>query len=138
MAYAAQTGTLVKEIWVLYFGVVLWTIAFDTFYAMVDRKDDLKIGIKSTAILLGELDLYIIALLQILTLLSLLVTGHAFDLGQTYFYGIALVGLMFLYQLVIARTREPAHCFRAFRNNQWVGAVLFIAIMLDYNPTLAF
>ena len=138
MAYAAQTGTLVKEIWVLYFGVVLWTIAFDTFYAMVDRKDDLKIGIKSTAILLGDLDLYIIALLQALTLLSLVVTGHAFHLGEIYFCGIALAGLMFVYQYIVARNREPARCFRAFRNNQWVGAVLFIATVLDYNYVLEF
>jgi len=131
MAYAAQTGTLVKEIWVLYFAVVLWTVAFDTFYAMVDREDDLKVGIKSTAILFGDLDLFFIGVLQALTLLGLVVTGDAFKLGTVYFGGVLAVGLLFIYQQVIARQRQPEACFKAFRNNQWVGVVLFIAIIAD-------
>jgi 4-hydroxybenzoate polyprenyltransferase len=131
MAYAAQTGTLVKEIWVLYFAVVLWTVAFDTFYAMVDRKDDVKVGIKSTAILFGDLDLFWIGVLQALTLLGLVVTGDAFKLGMIYFGGVLLVGLLFIYQQIIARHRQPEACFKAFRNNQWVGVVLFIAIVVD-------
>ncbi|MEZ0121390.1 MAG: 4-hydroxybenzoate octaprenyltransferase [Candidatus Reddybacter sp.] len=131
MAYAAQTGTLVKEIWVLYFAVVLWTVAFDTFYAMVDRKDDLKIGIKSTAILFGDLDLFWIGVLQALTLLALVVTGDAFKLGTIYFGGVLAVALLFIYQQMIARHRQPEACFKAFRNNQWVGVVLFIAIVAD-------
>ena len=131
MAYAAQTGTLVKEIWVLYFAVVLWTVAFDTFYAMVDRKDDIKVGIKSTAILFGDLDLFWIGVLQGLTLLALVVTGDAFKLGMIYFSGVLTVGLLFIYQQIIARHRQPEACFKAFRNNQWVGVVLFIAIVVD-------
>jgi 4-hydroxybenzoate polyprenyltransferase len=131
MAYAAQTGTLVKEIWVLYFAVVLWTVAFDTFYAMVDRKDDVKVGIKSTAILFGDLDLFWIGVLQALTLLGLVVTGDAFKLGMIYFSGVLAVGLLFIYQQIIARHRQPEACFKAFRNNQWVGVVLFIAIVVD-------
>jgi 4-hydroxybenzoate polyprenyltransferase len=131
MAYAAQTGTLVKEIWVLYFAVVLWTVAFDTFYAMVDRKDDVKVGIKSTAILFGDLDLFWIGVLQALTLLGLVVTGDAFKLGMIYFGGVLAVGLLFIYQQIIARHRQPEACFKAFRNNQWVGVVLFIAIVVD-------
>lgn len=131
MAYAAQTGTLVKEIWVLYFAVVLWTVAFDTFYAMVDREDDLKVGIKSTAILFGDLDLFWIGTLQALTLLALVVTGDAFKLGVIYFGGVLVVGLLFTYQQIIARHRQPEACFKAFRNNQWVGVALFIAIVID-------
>ena len=131
MAYAAQTGTLVKEIWVLYFAVVLWTVAFDTFYAMVDRKDDIKVGIKSTAILFGDLDLFWIGVMQALTLLALVVTGDAFKLGMIYFGGVLAVGLLFIYQQIIARHRKPDACFRAFRNNQWVGVVLFAAIVVD-------
>ena len=131
MAYAAQTGTLVKEIWVLYFAVVLWTVAFDTFYAMVDRKDDVRVGIKSTAILFGDLDLFWIGVLQGLTLLALVVTGDAFKLGMIYFSGVLTVGLLFIYQQIIARHRQPEACFKAFRNNQWVGVVLFIAIVVD-------
>ncbi|MDF1831607.1 MAG: 4-hydroxybenzoate octaprenyltransferase [Porticoccaceae bacterium] len=131
MAYAAQTGTLVKEIWVLYFAVVLWAVVFDTFYGMVDRDDDLKVGIKSTAILFGDLDLFFIGVLQALTLLALVVTGDAFKLGMMYFLGVLVVALLFIYQQIIARHRERAACFKAFRNNQWVGFTLFIALVFD-------
>ena len=131
MAYAAQTGTLVREIWALYFTVVVWTVAFDTFYAMVDREDDLKIGIKSTAILFADLDLFLIGVLQALTLLGLLVTGDAFEQGPIYFAGVLAVALLFVYQQILARHRQPEGCFKAFRNNQWVGVVLFIAIVAD-------
>lgn len=131
MAYAAQTGTLVKEIWALYFAVVLWTVTFDTFYAMVDREDDLKIGIKSTAILFGDLDLFIIGVLQASTLIALLVVGGAFQLGYLYSIGIGVVAILFLYQQIIARHREPEACFKAFLSNHWVGLVLFIAIAAD-------
>ena len=111
--------------------VVLWTVAFDTFYAMVDREDDLKVGIKSTAILFGDLDLFLIGVLQALTLLALVVTGDAFKLGMIYFGGVLAVGLLFIYQQIIARHRQPEACFKAFRNNQWVGVVLFAAIVVD-------
>ena len=131
MAYAAQTGTLVREVWALYFTVVVWTVAFDTFYAMVDREDDLKIGIKSTAILFADLDLFLIGVLQALTLLGLLVTGDAFEQGPIYFAGVLAVALLFVYQQILARHRQPEGCFKAFRNNQWVGVVLFIAIVAD-------
>ena len=135
MAFAAQTNTLVKEIWVLYFAVVLWTVVFDTFYAMVDRKDDLKVGIKSTAILFGDLDLFWIGVLQGLTLLALVITGNAFELGIIYFGGVLMAGLLFIYQQIIARHRQPEACFKAFRNNQWVGLTIFIAIIFDHALT---
>ena len=106
-------------------------MVFDTFYAMVDRKDDLKVGIKSTAILFGDLDLFWIGVLQSLTVLALVVAGDAFKLGMIYFTGVLVVGLLFIYQQIIARHRQPDACFKAFRNNQWVGFALFIAIVFD-------
>ena len=131
MAFAAQTGAVVSGIWVFYFAVVLWTVAFDTFYAMVDREDDKKMGIKSTAILFDDLDLGIIALLQGLTLLALILTGQSFNRGLWYFAGVGVMAVMFLYQQIIARNREPDRCFRAFRSNNWAGLVMFLGILLD-------
>jgi 4-hydroxybenzoate polyprenyltransferase len=131
MAFAAQTGAVVSGIWVFYFAVELWTVAFDTFYAMVDREDDKKMGIKSTAILFDDLDLGIIALLQGLTLLALILTGQSFNRGLWYFAGVGVMAVMFLYQQIIARNREPDRCFRAFRSNNWAGLVMFLGILLD-------
>ena len=131
MAFAAQTGTLVTGLWVFYIAIVLWTVAFDTFYAMVDRADDIKVGIKSTAILFDDLDLAMIGVLQALTVFALILTGQNFDRGLGYFIGIAIIALLFIYQQLIARNREPEACFKAFRNNHWVGLVLFVAIVID-------
>lgn len=137
MAFAAQSGTLVTGLWVFYVAVVVWTVAFDTFYAMVDREDDKKVGIKSTAILFDDMDLTMIGILQGLTVVALVLTGQNFDRGLWYFIGVGLIGLLFLYQQMIARNREPAACFKAFRNNNWVGLVLFLAVLIDtYNEAL--
>ena len=137
MAFAAQTGAVPNEIWALYFGVVLWTVSFDTYYAMVDRADDIKVGVKSTAILFDQDDLLIIAILQGLTLLALFMAGSAFSRGAWYYCGLGFVALLFFYQHRIAQQREPAECFRAFLNNNWVGAGLFVFILLDYHLPLA-
>lgn len=137
MAFAAQTGSVPSQVWVLYFGVVLWTVAFDTYYAMVDRADDIKIGVKSTAILFGEDDLLIIGILQGFTLLALLMAGIEFSRGIWYYCGLAVAALLFFYQHWLAQEREPAECFRAFLNNNSVGANLFIFILLDYHLPLA-
>lgn len=131
MAFAAQTGSVVSGIWVFYAAVVVWTVAFDTFYAMVDREDDKKVGIKSAAILFDDLDLSIIAILQGLAVLALILTGQSFDRGLWYFVGIGVVAILFLYQQLIARHREPERCFQAFRNNNWVGLAMFLGILLD-------
>jgi 4-hydroxybenzoate polyprenyltransferase len=137
MAFAAQSGTLVTGLWVFYVAVVVWTVAFDTFYAMVDREDDKKVGIKSTAILFDDMDLTMIGILQGLTVVALVLTGQNFDRGLWYFIGVGLIGLLFLYQQMIARNRDPAACFKAFRNNNWVGLVLFLAVLIDtYNEAL--
>lgn len=131
MAFAAQSGTLVTGLWVFYVAVVLWTVVFDTFYAMVDREDDKIVGIKSTAILFDDMDLAMIGILQGLTVVALILTGHNFERGLWFFIGVGVIGLLFLYQQMIARNREPAACFKAFRNNNWVGLVLFLAVLVD-------
>lgn len=136
MAFAAQTGSVPMKAWILYCGVVLWTVAFDTYYAMVDRADDIKVGVKSTAILFDQDDLLVIGLLQGLTLVALLMAGSAFSRGAWYYCGLGLAGLLFFYQNRIAMDREPAACFRAFINNNWVGAILFFFILLDYHLPL--
>lgn len=132
MAFAAQTGQLDQRSWLLYTAVVLWTVAYDTFYAMVDRDDDLKIGVKSTAILFGDMDRVITGTLQVLTLLALVLLGRRFELGAYYFAGLGLIALLFIYQQYLIRNRAPEACFRAFLNNNVVGMALFAGIALDY------
>lgn len=132
MAFAAERGELPPALWWIFAGVILWTIAFDTYYAMVDRADDLKVGIKSTAILFGQYDLLIIAILQLLTLMFLWAAGLEF--GRSWFYGAGLVaaGLYFINQHVQARSRDRDACFKSFLNNHRVGMVVFIGLAMDY------
>ncbi len=132
MAFAAETGTLLPELWTLYAAVILWTIAYDTFYAMVDRDDDLKIGIKSTAILFGDMDIAITATLQVLVVIALLMIGMNFGRGLWFFLGLAVAALLFLYQQFLIRNRDREGCFKAFLNNNYVGAAIFIGLVLDY------
>lgn len=132
MAFAAQTGELKAPIWVLYTAVVLWTVAYDTFYAMVDREDDLKIGVKSTAILFGEMDRFMTGCLQVLCLFALLLAGQRFGLGRYYQASLAIAACFFLYQQWLIKDRLPGRCFRAFLNNNWVGMVIFLGIVADF------
>lgn len=132
MAYAAETGELRQHIWLIYLAVVLWTVAYDTFYAMVDRDDDLKIGVKSTAILFGEQDRLITAALQLLTVYALVLTGERFNLGTFYYLGLAGAAALFVYQQWLIRFRNRDGCFKAFLNNNWVGMVIFAGIAADY------
>jgi 4-hydroxybenzoate polyprenyltransferase len=132
MAYTAQTGELSPDIWLVYVTVVIWTVVYDTFYAMVDRNDDIKIGVKSTAILFGELDRAITAFLQLLVILCLVMVGTKFKLGVFYYVGIGAASLLFLYQQVLIRNRQREDCFKAFLNNNWVGVVVFIGIVTDF------
>lgn len=132
MAFAAETNGLRPELWALYAAVILWTVAYDTFYAMVDREDDLKIGIKSTAILFGDMDITITATLQVLVLIALAMTGMNFGRGLWFFLSLALAGLLFLYQQYLIRYREREGCFKAFLNNNYVGAVIFVGLVIDY------
>ena len=132
MAYAAQTGTVPAEAWWLFAANWCWTVAYDTMYAMVDRDDDLKVGIKSTAILFGRYDRQIIAAFQLAALTCFIIAGLIAERGVIYAVGIfAFIGFA-LYQQKLIFARERAPCFKAFLNNNWAGLALFIALGLDY------
>ena len=132
MAFAALTGEVPKVAWLLLTAVVLWAAVYDTMYAMVDREDDERIGVKSTAILFGEADRYIIAVMQAMTLLALWLAGSEAGLGLWYRTGLCTAATFFLYELWLIRRRKPEACFRAFNNNHYVGMVVFIGLALDY------
>ncbi len=132
MAFAAVLEELPPYLWLLYIANLLWTVAYDTQYAMVDRKDDLKVGIKSTAILFGKMDRHMIATLQALALLALVLVGQRFELGAFYFLSLIATAGLFVRQLRQIRTREPDACFQAFLNNNYVGMAVFIGILLDH------
>ena len=133
MAFAAITENLPKSMWTLYMAVVVWTIIYDTFYAMVDREDDLKIGVKSTAILFAENDRLITAILQGFTLIILLTVGNSFKLQWPYYLSLMGTAGLFGYQQFLIRTRKPKRCFEAFLNNNWVGMLIFMGIVLSYS-----
>lgn len=132
MAFAAQTGSVPKIAWLLFIATVVWATIYDTMYGMVDRDDDIKIGVKSTAILLGESDKRVIGLLQVLFLLSLLLVGQEAELHTYYYLGLLLAAGLSVYQQFLLREREPKLCFQAFLNNNWLGAAVFAGIVLDY------
>ncbi len=132
MAFAALTGEVPPLAWVLYAANILWSTAYDTWYAMVDRDDDLRMGAKSTAILFGELDLVAIGLLYALMFGALALVGRQAGLGAAYWYGLAAAVLLVAYEFVIARHRDRAACFRAFLHNHWVGAAIFAGIAVDF------
>jgi 4-hydroxybenzoate polyprenyltransferase len=132
MAFSAQTGEVPAVAWLLLGAVVLWAIAYDTMYAMVDREDDVQIGVKSTAVLFGKGDRMIIAGAQTAFLLLLAFIGYYVGLKLYYYLGLIAAALFGLYQQHLIRDREPQHCFLAFRNNSWLGATIFIGILLDY------
>ena len=135
MAFAAATETVPLHAWLLYLATLLWTVAYDTFYGMVDREDDLKVGIKSTAILFGEADLVIIATLNALALISLIFLGNKLHLSVWYYAGLVAATMLWIWQLWQAKNRQPEKCFKAFLHNHWVGAVIFAGIFLHYNMT---
>jgi 4-hydroxybenzoate polyprenyltransferase len=132
MAFTAQTGTVNSVVWLLLLANVFWTTAYDTYYAMADREDDLKVGIKSTAILFGDDDKVIIGILQASFLLVLALVGIQLDMGGAYYLAIIVSIALFVYQYQITLTKESAQCLQAFLNNNWVGAVLFAGIVMDY------
>ncbi|MCE7579279.1 4-hydroxybenzoate octaprenyltransferase [Aliivibrio fischeri] len=128
MAYAAESNQVPPEAWLLFVINALWTIAYDTQYAMVDRDDDVKIGIKSTAILFGRYDKTIIGLLQLSVLALLIVLGSQLALSGIYYWGILAAAGFFVYQQWLIKGREREACFKAFLNNNYVGGLVFIAI----------
>jgi 4-hydroxybenzoate polyprenyltransferase len=132
MAFAAQIELVPRVAWLMLLANILWVTAYDTMYAMVDRDDDLKIGVRSTAILFGDSDRHIIAVLQIMTLVSLYLVGHIIHFGRWYQAGLAAGALFFAYQLWLIRNRAREECFRAFLNNNYFGMAVFIGILLEY------
>lgn len=132
MAFAAVTQQIEMSAWLLFLVTLLWAVIYDTMYAMVDREDDLKIGIKSIAILFGEYDKGIIALLQIIFIMLLMWVGMLFHRGAFYFSMLMMTLLFFCYQQWLIKNRDSRQCFQAFLNNHWVGMIIFIGIALDY------
>ncbi len=132
MAFAAETGSVPQIAWLMFVTTVLWATAYDTLYAMVDREDDRVLGLKSTAILFGESDRQIIGIIQVMLVFSLLMIGQQAELGMIYYAGVLLAAGLLVYQQHLIRFREREACFQAFLNNNWFGAVIFLAILLDY------
>ena len=132
MAYAAQANSLSLSVWILFAANVTWTVAYDTMYGMVDKEDDLKIGIKSTAILFGQYDKTIIALLQLTTISLLVFVGFIENLSFFYYSSLAIAALLFLKQQKQIKDRDTANCFKAFLDNNYVGLVIFCGLILTY------
>ncbi|MCG8668578.1 MAG: 4-hydroxybenzoate octaprenyltransferase [Pseudomonadales bacterium] len=135
MAFAAATESVPIHAWLIYCATLLWTMAYDTFYAMVDREDDIKVGIKSTAVLFGEADLVIIATLNSLALMALIFLGNKLGFSGWYYGGLFVATLLWAWQLWISKDRHKEACFKAFLHNHWVGASIFVGIFLHYNLT---
>lgn len=134
MAFAAVKGTVPLDAWWLFLANVVWSVIYDTQYAMVDRDDDERLGVKSTAILFGNADLAIIMLLQLLMLILLSGLGLSMALGGFYWLGVIGVAATFLYQQWLTRFRDRDACFKAFLNNHWTGVCLFGGIALSLWP----
>jgi 4-hydroxybenzoate polyprenyltransferase len=132
MSFAAQLNEIPNVAWILYLAVILWALVYDTMYAMVDKDDDLKIGVKSTAILFGKYDRQIMGALQIIILLLLFAVGQIKGLGNFYYSGLISATGFFVYQQKLIFHREKSACFKAFLNNNWFGLVVFVGVFLDY------
>lgn len=132
MAWAAQANELPLIVWFVFAINVVWTVAYDTQYAMVDRDDDLVIGIKSTAILFGHYDKMIIGGLQLMTIAMLIMLGNYYQLGASYYWGLLVAGGLFVYQQHLIRHRERQPCFQAFLNNNYVGMVVAAGLLISY------
>lgn len=132
MAWCAITGEVPRLAWLLLIANVIWTVAYDTLYAMVDRDDDLRIGVKSTAILFGDLDRLVVGGMQVVVLLVLALIGRQAGLGPYFDLSLAAAGALFVWQQVLIRERDRDGCFRAFLNNNWVGAAVFAGLAASY------
>jgi 4-hydroxybenzoate polyprenyltransferase len=132
MAFAAQLEFVPKVAWLLLIANLLWVTVYDTIYAMVDREDDLRIGVRSTAILFGDSDRHVIALLQAMTLLALVLVGRRLAMNVWYYVGLTAGALAFIHHLWLIRRRDRAECLRAFLANNYFGMWVFIGILLAY------
>lgn len=132
MAFAAHHNEVPNLAWLLFVGNLVWTVAYDTEYAMVDRDDDLRLGLKSSAILFADMDKLIIGCLQALFLFIMLLAGRLAEVGTLYFAGLAAAAAFLVYQQYLIRNRERDRCFAAFLNNHWVGLCIFVGILVNY------
>jgi 4-hydroxybenzoate polyprenyltransferase len=137
MAYTAQANEITAVTWLIFLATILWATAYDTMYAMVDYDDDIKIGVKSTAVLFGNQDKLIIGIIQIMLIFDLLLIGHRTELGGFYYLSVAIASLFAIYQQYLIKDRKRELCFQAFLNNNWLGMALFIGVFLDYQFTAA-
>jgi 4-hydroxybenzoate polyprenyltransferase len=137
MAFAAQTGGVPQLGWLMFIAVVVWAVIYDTMYAMVDREDDLQLGVRSTAILFGAADRLMIGVLQALLLAALWLVGQQAVLGGWYLAGLGVAAALSLWQQYLIRERRPEDCFRAFLNNHPYGMAVFAGILLHYTFTPA-
>jgi len=131
MAFAAQTGTVPLIAWIIFAATVIWAVAYDTLYAMVDREDDLKIGVKSTAILFGRYDRFAVGVAHGMVLLLLIYVGIQTNRGSVYFFSLAGAAGLAIYQQWLIRSRDTEKCFRAFLNNNWFGLIIFLGIFWE-------
>jgi len=132
MAFAAQTGSVPQLAWLMFIAVILWAMVYDTMYAMVDRDDDLKLGVRSTAILFGDADRHMIGAMQALLWIALWLVGRQAGLGGWYLAGLAFAAGLSAWQQYLIRARRPEDCFRAFLNNNYYGMAIFVGILLHY------
>jgi len=132
MAFTAVTGQVSEAGWLLFAATVLWALIYDTQYAMVDREDDLKIGVKSSAILFGRFDRLAIGVFEVTLLILLAYIGHLAELGTWFYAGLAVSGGLAVYHLYLIRNREPTACFKAFLHNNYSGMAIFLGLVLDY------
>ncbi|MCZ4059553.1 4-hydroxybenzoate octaprenyltransferase [Pantoea sp. LMR881] len=134
MAWAAVSESLPLVCWLVFIANICWTVAYDTQYAMVDRDDDVKIGVKSTAILFGRFDKLIIGLLQLATLALMVTVGLLLQLNGAFYWSLLLAAALFVHQQRLIAQRERQPCFQAFLNNNYVGLVLFIGVLMNTPP----
>ncbi|MBY0544575.1 MAG: 4-hydroxybenzoate octaprenyltransferase [Gammaproteobacteria bacterium] len=132
MSFTATIGSITLTGWLLYLTGIIWTVAYDTMYAMVDREDDIKIGVKSMAIFLGHFDKLAIAICQFIILLLLVVIGYLNSLIWPYYVGVGATALFFVYQQYLIKNRLPARCLDAFINNHWVGMSIFLGVFFSF------
>ena len=132
MAFAAVRNDLPLEAWLIFVAGCFWAVAYDTEYAMVDKEDDLKINIKTSAITFGKYDTLAVVICYGIMQFCLIILGHLLDFGMFYYLGLLVALIMMAYHYLLIRQTDPARCFKAFLHNAWVGAAIFVGIALDY------
>ena len=132
MAFAAQLEFVPRVGWLLFINTIIWGVIYDTEYAMADRNEDLKIGVKSSAIFFGDLDRIFVGVLQLMFLVGMILVGQSANLGGWFLSSIGIAGILFLYQQYLIRNRDALRCFNAFKNNATLGLFVLTGIVLDY------